>query len=822
MSLLHPAILYGLGLVALPVILHLLLRQKPRKLVFPALRLIVQRRRQNVRRMRLRHLWLLLLRMLVIGLIVFAIARPSLPAADYGLSRGEFITLLLLIAAGVGAYFGILYRWRRNGVPRFEYVARRSELRGWTTGATLLLLLLGVGWPYQRRVAAEIKAPAPTGEIDLPVAGVFLFDTSLSMAYQQEGLTRLAVARQVAGEHLGSLPAGSRIAVADISNDNPVLFQTTLGAAQARIDATELQPVSLALNDRLRAALLAQEDDRKRTLAEQSAVAEDLRKDRYLRRVYVFTDVAASGWRLGGSRLLKAEIERLKNVGVYLVDVGDPQPKNVAVASVSPSRERIPSGGSLAVSAVIDGTGVEPGKWTAELWIRDGDAPPISADRRDVQLEPGTPQRIEFQLVAGLAGPVVHGDVRLVAGDPFEPDDVRYFTVEVGAAPRVLVAAPDREQANEWLLTLQPYDQARGTGGIKFQPQFVSSRELDNADLRKFDVVCLINVPQLPDDTWYALGQYVEQGGGLAVFLGHEAIDPVAYQRGQAQEFLPGTPVAWMPSSDWRISLDSPAHPLLKWHKEHEASGALAILENEVVISKFWKVDPAQGAGVIATYTDDERSPAVLERTHGRGRTVMITTAVDQKGWNRRWNNLPNLVNFWSYQALAHRLTEYLARATDNVYSYTAGEHPLLRLEASDEERQYLLRKPDLTQTRRTLDPGATSLTIDDADRLGHYDLAPSGNAAGVAGFSINLPADESDFTRLSEDQLNELLGEGKYQVARDIAELKADINMADIGKEVFPIVLLLCILAFCGEHLVANRFYEADSDGAIDANAAA
>jgi hypothetical protein len=31
-----------------------------------------------------------------------------------------------------------------------------------------------------------------------------------------------------------------------------------------------------------------------------------------------------------------------------------------------------------------------------------------------------------------------------------------------------------------------------------------------------------------------------------------------------------------------------------------------------------------------------------------------------------------------------------------------------------------------------------------------------------------------------------------------------------------------LCILAFCGEHLVANRFYEADSDGAVDAKAAA
>ena len=86
MSLLNPAILIGLGLVAIPVILHLLLRQKPKKLIFPAMRLIENRRKQNVRRMSLRHIWLLLLRMLVIGVLVLAIARPSLPAADYGLS----------------------------------------------------------------------------------------------------------------------------------------------------------------------------------------------------------------------------------------------------------------------------------------------------------------------------------------------------------------------------------------------------------------------------------------------------------------------------------------------------------------------------------------------------------------------------------------------------------------------------------------------------------------------------------------------------------------------------------------------------------------
>ena len=55
MSLINPALLYGFAFIAIPVLLHFLMRVKPKKFMFPALRLIQKRRLQNVRRMRLRH-----------------------------------------------------------------------------------------------------------------------------------------------------------------------------------------------------------------------------------------------------------------------------------------------------------------------------------------------------------------------------------------------------------------------------------------------------------------------------------------------------------------------------------------------------------------------------------------------------------------------------------------------------------------------------------------------------------------------------------------------------------------------------------------------
>ena len=92
------------ALAAIPVILHFLLRHKPKKLLFPALRLIQLRKKNNIRRLRLKHLWLLLLRIAVIVLLVLAIARPTLPAANYTPSLGESLTLLAILAIKSGEY----------------------------------------------------------------------------------------------------------------------------------------------------------------------------------------------------------------------------------------------------------------------------------------------------------------------------------------------------------------------------------------------------------------------------------------------------------------------------------------------------------------------------------------------------------------------------------------------------------------------------------------------------------------------------------------------------------------------------------------------
>ena len=86
MAFLNVYLLGGLALLGVPILVHLMMRQKPRRLPFPAFRFLRQQQKINRRRMRLQHLLLMALRMAVLAALCFALAQPKvfLPRAVAG------------------------------------------------------------------------------------------------------------------------------------------------------------------------------------------------------------------------------------------------------------------------------------------------------------------------------------------------------------------------------------------------------------------------------------------------------------------------------------------------------------------------------------------------------------------------------------------------------------------------------------------------------------------------------------------------------------------------------------------------------------------
>src|SRR5437870_10333756 len=97
----HPAYLLGLAALALPILVHLFNRRRPRPLEFGAIEFVLRSQRQKARRLRLRQLLLLALRCLLIAGVALALARPSLEprGAQAAVARGPQATALVVDAS---------------------------------------------------------------------------------------------------------------------------------------------------------------------------------------------------------------------------------------------------------------------------------------------------------------------------------------------------------------------------------------------------------------------------------------------------------------------------------------------------------------------------------------------------------------------------------------------------------------------------------------------------------------------------------------------------------------------------------------------------
>src|SRR5512132_4361588 len=113
MGFVAPLVLVGLGALAIPVLIHLIQRERKRVVEFPSLMFVRKIPYQSVRRRRIRHWFLLLMRAAATALIVAAFARPFFPAgaaAEIAASGGTREVVILLDHS---ASMGYGDRWER-------------------------------------------------------------------------------------------------------------------------------------------------------------------------------------------------------------------------------------------------------------------------------------------------------------------------------------------------------------------------------------------------------------------------------------------------------------------------------------------------------------------------------------------------------------------------------------------------------------------------------------------------------------------------------------------------------------------------------------
>ncbi|MEQ1832126.1 MAG: BatA domain-containing protein, partial [Candidatus Eisenbacteria bacterium] len=150
MNFLNPLFLFGLGAAALPVLIHLFTRRKPREVKFPSLDFLSEVNQSEIRRLRLKQWLLLALRTLAVACMALAMARPSLQGGKRARGGDAASTLVALVdvSGSMGAPDG-------EGRPLTATARRVVESLLATLGPADEMLLV----PYDRTTRPLSDAP---------------------------------------------------------------------------------------------------------------------------------------------------------------------------------------------------------------------------------------------------------------------------------------------------------------------------------------------------------------------------------------------------------------------------------------------------------------------------------------------------------------------------------------------------------------------------------------------------------------------------------------------------------------------------------------
>lgn len=162
-----PGLLWGAGLAATPIILHLLFRRKYRQIDWAAMKWLLDAMKKNHRRLRMEQWLLLAIRTLLILLIVSAMAKPTLETASPLLAAASSSAVhnVLVFDNSMSMHYssGNQTRWdRAKGLAQAVLDdAQKGDLASLVVMGMPSTAVVGDASPYLVSVSEEIDAIEP-------------------------------------------------------------------------------------------------------------------------------------------------------------------------------------------------------------------------------------------------------------------------------------------------------------------------------------------------------------------------------------------------------------------------------------------------------------------------------------------------------------------------------------------------------------------------------------------------------------------------------------------------------------------------------------
>ncbi|GIW98014.1 MAG: membrane protein [Pirellulaceae bacterium] len=320
---------------------------------------------------------------------------------------------------------------------------------------------------------------------------------------------------------------------------------------------------------------------------------------------------------------------------------------------------------TLRVRSVVYGEGLAMTPNMAVPYSGDVvDLPPVVIE----QIQPGETVARQVQVVFPVPG---HHVVEVaLPEDVLDDDNRRWCTIEVKQSQRILAIDGTIDRHNAFFLETAIRPGSQLNTGMQLEVHDASFlRDIAPELLAAYDVVTLLDVPRLDPAAVDKLIAYVRGGGGLLVMAGPntnvEQINQSWYRGGDG--FFP-LPVQGI--DELVNTLTGPQPPVVA--AEHTILEPLTRLDVSpfllLQIRKLLRVDMslAEERGIQVVATGPHRRPLVIDSPVGEGRVVTLLTGIDPQ-WSN-WAQDPTFV------VLMLRSLGYLSSFRRPPTSYAVGD----------------------------------------------------------------------------------------------------------------------------------------------------
>lgn len=349
------------------------------------------------------------------------------------------------------------------------------------------------------------------------------------------------------------------------------------------------------------------------------------------RECYLITDGQAADWQ-GLSDQGRGSLRKLgEEARVVVVPVGSQGNDNLALTALDYSAGSLQQNGSARFAAKVDNAGGGPVEGAMVEFFADGQL----KSRQDVgRLEPGESRVVSFFTSFEEAGEVAL--TARLSQDALADDNERHAIAGVRTSIRVLCldggisdGGGGEPRGGYYAIRALRLKNTGESSPIKVT--HLDAADATGAILGEYDVVLIVDVPEITEDLGKRLREFTDRGGGLMVFLGEKAV-PESYNAqlaGGDDPVLPARLDAVVghedPTTGWQIVTPEGGHPIARL-----VSGLPAGLTAEARFQKAMRVTPGQGCESILEL-DGGGLPLLLA---SRDRPVLLFTSSADRSWN--------------------------------------------------------------------------------------------------------------------------------------------------------------------------------------------